>query len=78
MAIITPTAAWSAAVTLSSAEIWEIRGPSAVYLSTETTPANIYDGLRLWDREFVRFESGQEVKHRSDGPGAQIIRMPVL
>lgn len=78
MAIITPTAAWSSAVTLSTAEIWEIRGPAAVYLTTETTPANIYDGLRLWDREFVRFESGQVVKHRSDGPGSQIIRMPVL
>jgi hypothetical protein len=68
MAVISGIAAnaWSATVTLTAPEFWQVRvGP--VYLATAaaTAPEDLTDGLLLAEGDVVALESGEVVRYRS-------------
>lgn len=65
-------------VTLTSAEVWQVRG-GAVLVQTGT-PSGEADGIRLGVNDAaMRFASGEAVTvWRESGVGAQVVRMSVL
>ena len=73
--ITTITPSWSAAVTLTTAEVWQAR--SRVFVTTEASPTQ-WSGLEMLPGDAIAFEAGEVVRHRSPETGAQIFRMPVL
>jgi hypothetical protein len=79
MALITDVAdAWSASVTLTADEFWQVRrGP--VFLATDaaTAPAEETDGLLLDEGDVVALAGGEVVRYRSaraDRTGAFVRR----
>lgn len=66
---------WSAPITLSAAEIWQVRRGRA-YVSTTPAPADD-DGLELTQGSAVRFEAGVSVRYRAGTRGAMISRVEV-
>lgn len=73
---VNSTSAWSAPVTLTSAEIWQAR--SWVFITTATTPESMTDGIEMQAGDAIQFASGQVLRHRSPSQDSQILRMPVL
>lgn len=64
-------AAWSAAVTLSSDEIWQARY-GAVFVSTTASPvAN--DGVVLLQGEALHLSAGLSVRYRKEGLAPALI-----
>ena len=70
MAIITNVSgAWSASITLTADEFWQVRvGP--VFLATDaaTAPAENADGLLLSEGDVVALDSGEVLRYRSARP----------
>ncbi len=72
MALITDAAAgWSAAVTLTSDEIWQTRKGS-VFVTTTASPA-ADDGLALHENHAIRFSAGASVSYRKEGATEALI-----
>lgn len=72
MAIINNiTTGWSAAVTLSSDEIWQTRKGS-VFVTTTASP-DAEDGIGLQENHAVRFSAGVSVKYRKEGTTEAVI-----
>lgn len=72
------TTSWSAPVTLTSAEIWEVRG-GPVFITTDAAEAAL-GGLRAEDGWVARFETGQAgLRWRVPAGGfGQIVRVAVV
>lgn len=63
MALITDVASnWSAPVTLSSNEVWQVRAGSAYFTTTASPVAD--DGLELFEKQAVQFSAGSVVQYR--------------
>ena len=72
MALITDaTTSWSAAVTLSTDEIWQTRKGS-VFVTTTAIPAP-NDGIGLHENHAVRFPAGASVRYRKEGMTESLI-----
>ena len=72
MALITDAATdWSAAVTLTSDEIWQARRGS-VYLTTTASP-DAEDGLALHETHAVQLSAGVTILYRKEGTGDALI-----
>lgn len=68
MALITDAAfAWSATVTLTSDEIWQVRKGIAFVTTTASPDAD--DGLALEEGSAVQLSAGAAVKYRKTGSG---------
>ena len=72
------TGAWSAAVTLTEDEFWQVRqGPVFVATDAASAPLDDTDGLLLSDGDVVALSNGDVVRYRSarpDGAGVLIRR----
>ena len=77
MALITDAAtSWSAAVTLSTDDIWQTRKGS-VFVTTTVAPA-ADDGIGLHENHAVRLPAGASVSYRKEGTtDALIVREAV-
>lgn len=72
MALITDAAtAWSAAITLTSDEIWQTRKGS-VFVTTTATP-DPQDGISIHENHAVRFSAGSAVRYRKEGTTEALI-----
>lgn len=72
MALVTDaTTAWSAAVTLTSDEIWQTRQGS-VFVTTTDTPGPD-DGIALHENHAVQLTAGAVVRYRKEGTTAALI-----
>lgn len=69
------TSAWSSAVTLSSAEFWQVVG-GPIYIATGATsePASLDDGLLLTNGDIIDLANGEVVRYRSTDTGASLTR----
>ena len=78
MAVITNeniSGTWSATVTLSGPEYWQVRG-GPVFIATQaaSAPASDADGLLLDAGDIISLENGEEVRYRSTSDAAFIVR----
>lgn len=73
--ITTMPTTWSAPVTLTADEVWQVRG-GPVFVSTDATP-DALGGLEMKNGDAVRITSGKAVRYRSFAPGSQIVRESV-
>jgi len=75
MAVVTDaTDEWSSAVTLSSAEFWQVRtGPLFVATGATTAPSDLYDGLLLADGDILALASSEVVRYRSGRPDGKAV-----
>lgn len=72
MALITDAATgWSAAVTLTSDEIWQTRKGSG-FITTTAAPA-AGDDIALHEYHAIQLTAGSEVRYRKDNPGDAVI-----
>lgn len=79
MALVDVTnTAWSSPVTLTSAEVWEVRG-GPIFITTDGAEAAL-GGLRADDGWVARFENGQTgLRWRvPEGGSGQLVRVTVL
>jgi hypothetical protein len=58
--------AWSASVTLTTDEFWQVRaGPVFLATAAASEPAALDDGLLLGDGDVIALTSGEVVRYRS-------------
>lgn len=65
-------ATWSAAVTLTADEVWQVRG-GPVFITTEASPAAL-TGIEMKHGDAIRITTGKAVRYRSFEVGSQIVR----
>lgn len=66
MALISDAATtWSAAITITTDEIWQTR-KGAVYITTTASP-DTEDGILVRENHAVRLPAGSNVRYRKDG-----------
>lgn len=70
--ITTVPTAWSAPVTLTADETWQVRGGPA-FISTDASPAAT-GGTMMRDGQAVLITAGKTVRYRSFEPRTQISR----
>lgn len=70
--ITTMPTTWSAPVTLTADEVWQVRG-GPVFVSTDASP-DALAGLEMKNGDAIRFSSGKAVRYRSYDVGSQIVR----
>lgn len=70
------TSSWSAGITLSAQEFWQVRAGEAL-VTHEATPVE-GDGLYLAQGQGITFASGQTIKYRRAGTSATIITRTVV
>jgi len=77
MALLTPTVAWSADVTLTVDEVWQNRGTVPILITTDDSPSDDA-GILLKPSEGVEVHAGTVLKYRAlMATGALLVREPL-